>query len=443
MRKFLLVILIGLSIAGCQRWGDSPHQAHVKNLVAEGLQEEAQRWESSARYALSFPIGIQLPYAERRILNPEQSYRATAFVASLAMDQRVAITVEPSSNSRVPVFVDVFERQSGEPSFKRLASKKQDQHQLLFEAPRQGQYIFRIQAGYRARGLVNIIIASQPKYIFPVLNTHADAVKSFFGAARDGGKRQHKGVDIFAEQGTPVVSVSAGRVHKAATTPRGGNNIWIRQGEYSFYYAHLHDIHVQQGQTISTGQTIGTVGNSGNARTTRPHLHFGLYKGVRGAIDPYPLIDDSHSLLEQTITEIELSPRWVAVKARELNVRAGPKLKADIVQTLRRHQLVQVEAVMADWLRVSTAEGFHGFIAREFIQQPNPTRWQLDQPYLVMAEPEMQAPVLSRLDAGEKVLSLGLFGPYRLITFAGGLQGWATVETPLLSTGDKQNRNET
>lgn len=406
----------------------------MKNLVAEGLKEEAQRWESSAQYALRFPVAIKLPYAERRILDADQSSRAIAFSAPLALDQQISIKVNPSQNSRVPVFVDVFEKEDTDQEFKRLVSKENYQQELIFDAPKTGIYIFRIQAGYQAKGLVDLVISSKPKYIFPVQNTHANSVQSFFGVPRDAGKRKHKGVDIFAARGTPVLSVSEGRVYKTANTPVGGNNVWVRQGNYSFYYAHLHEINVEQGQTIKIGQQLGTVGNTGNAKTTKPHLHFGIYKGWNGAIDPFPLINDSHLLIEKNITTTQLVPKWMAVSSSTLNLREGPMLSTQVLQKLKREELIQVEAISGNWLRVTTAEGYHGYVARRLVRQPKADVWRADVPYTVVSEPYAQAPVLSKIEAGESLKSLGEFGAYRLIQLAEGLTAWASPTADLTSS---------
>ena len=53
------------------------------------------------------------------------------------------------------------------------------------------------------------------------------------------------------------------------------------------YYAHLDQQLVSPGERVNAGEIVGTVGNTGNARTTAPHLHFGIYAVGRGAIDPY------------------------------------------------------------------------------------------------------------------------------------------------------------
>ncbi|RYZ28641.1 MAG: M23 family metallopeptidase, partial [Chitinophagaceae bacterium] len=58
------------------------------------------------------------------------------------------------------------------------------------------------------------------------------------------------------------------------------------------YYAHLDEQLVREGQTVKKGEVVGLVGNTGNAKTTPPHLHFGIY-GFGGAVDPHPFVNRS------------------------------------------------------------------------------------------------------------------------------------------------------
>src|SRR5262245_22778476 len=62
---------------------------------------------------------------------------------------------------------------------------------------------------------------------FPVAGKKAK-VGSFWGAVRDGGKRKHEGIDIFAKKGTPVVAVCDGIIISSGNTPRGGKTIWLQ-----------------------------------------------------------------------------------------------------------------------------------------------------------------------------------------------------------------------
>jgi murein DD-endopeptidase MepM/ murein hydrolase activator NlpD len=128
----------------------------------------------------------------------------------------------------------------------------------------------------------------------PVRGVRAASVRSTFGARRSGGRR-HQGADIFAPRGTPVVSAHDGLVVHVGTNPLGGIVVHTlgRRGVLC-YYAHLDRVApgVHAGLPVSEGTVLGTVGNTGNARTTPPHLHFEarpLAWGLR-AVDPVRLL---------------------------------------------------------------------------------------------------------------------------------------------------------
>ncbi len=108
--------------------------------------------------------------------------------------------------------------------------------------------------------------------------------------------RWHQGNDIFASRGTPVVAVADGVVTRMNTasqqTALGGITVTYRTGDGSEWYnAHLDAIAsgLSVGTQVSRGQQIGTVGNTGNARTTPPHLHIGRRYGGQ-AVNPFPSI---------------------------------------------------------------------------------------------------------------------------------------------------------
>lgn len=103
----------------------------------------------------------------------------------------------------------------------------------------------------------------------------------------------HLGNDIFGERGTPVVAASNGTIAYVANEAVGGLNVGIVDTcGWTTYYAHLDSIEpgLARGQTISAGDPIGAMGNTGSARGTAVHLHFSLYPDGRyaGGIDPFP-----------------------------------------------------------------------------------------------------------------------------------------------------------
>jgi murein DD-endopeptidase MepM/ murein hydrolase activator NlpD len=62
--------------------------------------------------------------------------------------------------------------------------------------------------------------------------------------------------------------------------------------DINLYYAHLDKQLVHAGQLVKKGDTLGLIGNTGNAKHTPSHLHFGIY-GDHGAIDPWPFVNQS------------------------------------------------------------------------------------------------------------------------------------------------------
>jgi len=99
-----------------------------------------------------------------------------------------------------------------------------------------------------------------------------------FGARRSGGRRKHKGVDLLAPVGTPVVAICRAKVLRTGNHNSGyGKFVELLHWDNSrSLYAHLSEISVKKGQVVSRGQVIGRVGKTGNAghRLIKPHLHF-------------------------------------------------------------------------------------------------------------------------------------------------------------------------
>lgn len=109
----------------------------------------------------------------------------------------------------------------------------------------------------------------------------------------------HQGNDIMAPRGAPVLAMADGTIFKTNPTWHpgdsglGGISVWLRDTNgTTYYYAHLDSIAggIGPGVNVRVGQTIGYVGNTGNAYPGATHVHFEIHPNGGGAIDPYPIL---------------------------------------------------------------------------------------------------------------------------------------------------------
>ncbi|HEY0750937.1 MAG TPA: M23 family metallopeptidase, partial [Chitinophagaceae bacterium] len=192
----------------------------------------------------------------------------------------------PSSGFHL--LVDLWEHKSGDkPSL--LQSFDTLESRFEFEVERSARYILRLQPELLKSVEFNLSIHVGPSLTFPAATGRT---QSFWGADRDGGNRSHEGIDIFAPRGTPALAAADGIVSRVDLNNLGGKVVFMRPSgkNLSFYYAHLDSQLVREGQRVKKGDTLGLIGNTGNARSTSPHLHFGIY-ALGGAIDPFPFVN--------------------------------------------------------------------------------------------------------------------------------------------------------
>ena len=106
-----------------------------------------------------------------------------------------------------------------------------------------------------------------------------------WGFGRSGG-RHHKGVDMMAPRGTPVIAPVAGTV-RPSNSALGGIGFYLDDADgNTFFGAHLDRL--DRTGWVEAGTQIGTVGSTGNASASAPHLHFEVMRAGRGSVNPYP-----------------------------------------------------------------------------------------------------------------------------------------------------------
>lgn len=131
--------------------------------------------------------------------------------------------------------------------------------------------------------------------VIPVVGIDGADLRDSFAAGRSGG-RTHNAIDIAAPTGTPLVAVTDGVISRKHWNGLGGRTLYLTSadGRYDYYYAHLdaYAEGIEVGTRVRRGQTLGTVGSTGNAQG--PHLHFQVLDkraGGRGTpVNPFPLL---------------------------------------------------------------------------------------------------------------------------------------------------------
>lgn len=115
-------------------------------------------------------------------------------------------------------------------------------------------------------------------FTMPVLGANCKSYNQdsfwYFPWGRSG---RHKGVDVFAKEGVPVVAATKGLVIYTGNIEMGGNVVLVLGPKWQlYYYAHLKHIGVSSYRFVKSGDKIGSVGATGNAKGKAPHLHFSI-----------------------------------------------------------------------------------------------------------------------------------------------------------------------
>jgi len=109
-------------------------------------------------------------------------------------------------------------------------------------------------------------------------------------AGAGGHLKGHFGIDIFGERGTPIVAPVDGKVKLHFGN---GNTVIIQDIDgYSHWLGHLDTITVNDDEFVNAGTKVGTLGDSGNAKGTSPHLHYNVFITDRGFYSGEDPIDD-------------------------------------------------------------------------------------------------------------------------------------------------------
>ncbi|MDO7845705.1 M23 family metallopeptidase [Hymenobacter sp. M29] len=439
---YALFMVSLLALSGCSKQQtlqalfqkSTPHEAYARQLHQAGLDRRpaGRAWLGAAAQALRDSLVVALPFAETGYFRPERPAAASYRYAVRAGEQvHVSLALAPGVNARV--FVDAFAVEPGR-NLQPISSADTLVLDFRYRAENDGQHLLRLQPELLAAGRYTLRLSREPSLsVFPVQGRTDAAVGSFWGAARDAGARQHEGIDIFAPRGTPAVAAVAGTVTRTGETPLGGRVVWLAADGRPdhLYYAHLDKQLVTAGQRVQPGDTLGLVGNTGNARTTVPHLHFGIYRGGRGALDPFPFV--------QRPAKPAAAPTGPDRRGELVRLRRGAALQAAAnlkqglaagVASIPPKMPLLVVGQQGAALRVQLPSGETGYVPAQGVVGAAATplrRVNLRAGAELQALPTAAAPAIGALAAGTAVAVLGQADAYSLLRGPKGETGWAIL----------------
>lgn len=434
------LLLASVAVTGCEqveqvqdRFRDmTPYEAYQDNLVQAGLASTAlaRDWIAAGRNAVQDAAPVSLPFEEEGYITPEAP-GAMAYRIAVGRGQKLTVDVSLASSDSTRVFVDLFRVPASPDDPPRpIFSSDTLPDALVHEPWRGGDFILRLQPELLRGGQYRVRLTLDAQLAFPVEGHGMRAVQSVFGVDRDGGRRSHDGVDIFARRGTPVLATSAGVINRVDVTNLGGKVVWLRDPvrNANIYFAHLDSQYVSNGDRVQAGDTVGFVGNSGNAITTPPHLHFGIYRRGEGPVDPSPFLRRPSNQLEEMTADLEQLGSWVRLVNNGIRLRAAPGLRSPVIRELGELTPLRVLGGSGEYFRVRLPDGAQGYVAARLTEPVDQSVMSVASAAPLQARPTVGSPILTRLDAGTELPVLGRFDGFLYVRAPGGTVGWMPEE---------------
>ncbi len=405
----------------------SPHDAYAQRLKDAGLDRTAMGigWLQKGGSSVTNALTITIPYKESGYFAADK-IQATALRFSAQRGQKLHIALSRKPQFNYSIYIDLLQ-QTDTNEQKLVASADTAGLGLQYEVKETGKYVLRLQPELLRGGEYTLNITAGPSLSFPVSSTGKPNIGSFWGDGRDNGGRKHEGVDIFATKHTPAIAATDGIVTNVTENKLGGLVVFVHpnDADYTLYYAHLDQQLVRSGQAVRIGDTIGLVGNTGNARTTPSHLHFGIYTNG-GAIDPFPFVNREIKVPKQINASLQLLNATARTTSRS-KFYIEPSERATAIETLPISTAVNIEAATDSWYKAILPDGTQGYISSRDVAMASSNIRTLtikQQQPLWDAPDSTNAARKAVLPVGAQVNIKGSFRSYYLITDDKDNTGW-------------------
>ncbi|MGJ8683876.1 MAG: peptidoglycan DD-metalloendopeptidase family protein [Nonlabens sp.] len=335
-----------------------PSQRTIYERSFVEFPKKLERWNNLFTIASNDKAIVTSSIAEKVLTS-----RQTPFTAGYIIELQFGETLIAQVDATDSWILEVYDLN------KKLLedSKLENDKQVLRFIPEKDMKVrIVLQAKLETESTTNFKVFTAPRYDFPVAGKGNAAIQSFWGASRGGGSRSHEGNDIFAPKRHPVVAITYGTVSSIRNRGLGGKQVWVKDYDtgYLHYYAHLDEWIVSEGDMVWSGDTLGYIGNTGNAKNTPPHVHFGIYKNGK-AVDPKPFIWQTQAP--------ENTPQLPLIKEAKAsgfaaNLRKEPSSSSAIIQDLKTEP-VTIIGNSGNWYHVRTASGLGGFMHQSVVEK--------------------------------------------------------------------------
>ena len=398
------------------------HDKYAESIRKAGLDKTnlGGAWFLAADKSLRQPADVALPYREAGFF-ADHIPAASGLKFNVRQGEKIIISVVTIPDSAM-IFTELWSAGLNKPN-KLISAADSNGKKLQFEADADESLILRIQSELLQSVEYTVSVTTSPSLAFPVPLNNQPRISSFWGADRDGGIRKHEGVDIFAKKRTPLIAAADGKVTRVNENNLGGKVIFMRPHDKNFtlYYAHLDSQLVVPGQEVKTGDVIGLMGNTGNARTTPPHLHFGIY-ARGGAVDPFPFINHERPSLPEVKASKNIINQLVRVN-KDAAIHSLPHTKSSVIRKSADKELMKIISATGDWYRVEWNDSSYGFIPENKLTAAAFKNQSLQNTARLLSGPYAEAPAKTALQKGQQIALIGRKNEYYLVQY-GDEQGW-------------------
>lgn len=438
MRKSLIFLPLAL-LAACNGFKSiktvfrekSPHERYIESLKrAELLSASMTReWLIASDAVFKDSVFVTTPFTESGFFEAS-SPDARSYRFEVKDGQVLTVSGAIRTQHNANIFMDLFVR--NEQEWDHIAYGDST-FSITHEFSNDEECVLRIQPELLANAWYSINITVTPVLINPVFGASNKSIGSFYGASRDNGKRSHEGVDIFAPRGTPVVAPTDGYISRVGTNILGGKVVWMKdmKRQHAYYFAHLDSQMVQPGAHVRQGHVLGLVGNTGNAKRTPPHLHFGIYQS--GSKDPLHYIRKIEEVIVSLPIDTGFHQKAFKTKQHIAELREGPSSALDVKMSLKKNTYVTVIGQSSDWYRIRLPNDAEGFLLKKQLAPLDKGRSAvLDTTAVLLTAVRHDAVPVELLEEDTVVEVLARFEDYNFVVTKEGKAGWLRIGSPAI-----------